>query len=313
MAETMATRNAYGEALAEFGVDKRIIAFDADVATCTMSIYFGEKYPERFFNCGIAENNMIGMAAGASTLGYIPFVHAFTMFLAGRCYDQIRNSICYPNLNVKCVGTHAGLSVGEDGATHQCIEDMALMRAIPGMTLVVPSDAHETRLATKAIIDYEGPVYLRLGRTAVETVTDIPGYEFKLGKASQLRDGKDVTIIACGLMVMEAVKAAKELEAQGISARILDMHTVKPIDKEAVIAAAKDTGCIVTAEEHNIIGGLGGAVCEVIAENQLVPVVRVGVKDSFGRSGNSDALLKLYGVDCESIVNAAKEAIAKKG
>ena len=211
MATKIATRHAYGDALAELGANPRVVAFDADVSTCTMSATFGGRYPERFFNCGIAEANMVCMAAGMSTFGYIPFVHTFAMFMAGRCYDQIRNSICYPGLNVKCVGTHAGLSVGEDGATHQCVEDLALMRAIPGMTVVCPADGPETAAAVQAIAAYKGPVYLRLGRLAVDTVTDIPGYSFSLGRAVKLREGKDVTLIATGLMVQEACKAAQLL------------------------------------------------------------------------------------------------------
>ena len=257
MAEKVATRHAYGESLAKIGADSRIVALDTDVSTCTMSVIFGEKYPERFFNCGIAEGNMIGMAAGLSTFGYIPFVHAFAMFMAGRGYDQIRNSVCYPGLNVKCVGTHAGLSVGEDGATHQCVEDIALMRAIPGMTVICPADARETAAATKAVAEYKGPVYLRLGRLAVDTVTDVEGYKFEIGKAVELHPGTDVTIIATGLMVIEAVKAVEELAKEGIRARLLDMHTIKPLDEEAVLRAAAETGAIVTVEGHNVLGGLG--------------------------------------------------------
>jgi len=312
MAEKIATRHAYGESLAEIGENPRIVALDTDVSTCTMSVIFGKKYPERFFNCGIAEANMIGMAAGLSTFGFIPFVHAFAMFMAGRGYDQIRNSICYPGLNVKCIGTHAGLSVGEDGATHQCVEDIALMRAIPGMTVICPADAAETAAATKAIAEYQGPVYLRLGRLAVETVTEIDGYEFKIGKAVQLRQGKDVTVIATGLMAAEAVKAAAMLENEGITARVLNMHTIKPLDKEAVLRAAKETGGIVTAEEHNVLGGLGSAVSEAVTEAYPVPVQRVGVQDSFGRSGDALELLKRYHICAEDICLAAKKVISQK-
>lgn len=313
MAEKIATRHAYGEALKKIGGENpRIVALDGDVSTCTMSAIFGNAYPERFFNVGIAEGNMLGMAAGLSTLGYVPFAHAFAMFMAGRGYDQIRNSICYPGLNVKCVGTHAGLSVGEDGATHQCIEDIALMRAIPGMTVVCPADAIETEAAVRALAEYNGPAYLRIGRLPVEIVNDYPGYEFKLGKANQLREGRDVTLIATGLMVPEALAAAKLLEAEGISARVLDMHTVKPLDEAAVVAAAKETGCIVTAEEHNVLGGLGGAVAECVATEWPVPVVRVGVRDCFGRSGNALKLLELYHLKAEDLIEAAKAAIAKK-
>lgn len=312
MAEKVATRNAYGTALADLGENEKIVAFDADVCTCTMSVLFAQKYPERFFNCGIAEANMVNMAAGMSTFGYTPFVHAFAMFMAGRCYDQIRNTLCYPELNVKCVGTHAGLSVGEDGATHQCIEDIALMRAIPNMTVLCPADAKETEAATKAAAEHKGPVYLRLGRLPVETVTDVEGYEFRIGKANVLRKGTDVTIIATGLMVAEALKAAEALSEQGIQARVLNMHTIKPLDEEAILLAARETGCIVTAEEHNILGGLGSAVSEVTSMKKPVPVIRVGVKDVFGRSGNAETLLKMYGLSSEEIVAAAKEAIAMK-
>ena len=312
MAEKIATRHAYGESLAELGENPRIVALDTDVSTCTMSVIFGKKYPERFYNCGIAEANMIGMAAGMSTFGYIPFVHAFAMFMAGRGYDQIRNTICYPGLNVKCVGTHVGLSVGEDGATHQCVEDIALMRAIPGMTVICPADAAETAAATKAAAEFEGPVYLRLGRLPVETVTDVEGYNFQIGKAVQLREGSEVTVIATGLMVAEAVKAADMLATEEISVRVLDMHTIKPLDQEAVLKAAKETGGIVTAEEHNVLGGLGGAVSEVIAEKYPVPVQRVGVQDCFGRSGDALALLKQYHLNAEDICMAAKKVIERK-
>ena len=260
MAEKIATRHAYGEALAEIGSDPKIVALDADVSSCTMSCMFAQKYPERFFNMGIAEANMIGAAAGLSTYGFTPFVHAFAMFMAGRGYDQIRNSICYPNLNVKCVGTHGGLSVGEDGATHQCVEDIALMRAIPNMTL---------------------------------------------------REGTDLTIIATGMVVADALAAAEELEKEGIHARVIDMHTIKPIDREAIRKAAKETGAIVTAEEHNILGGLGGAVAEVVCADCPVPVERVGVKDCFGRSGNAQALLELYGVSKSAIVSAARTVLKR--
>lgn len=313
MAEKIATRHAYGEALKKIGGEnERIVALDGDVSTCTMSAIFGNAYPDRFFNVGIAEGNMLGMAAGLSTLGYIPFAHAFAMFMAGRGYDQIRNSICYPHLNVKCVGTHAGLSEGEDGATHQCIEDIALMRAIPGMTIVCPADAIETEAAVNAISEYEGPVYLRIGRLPVEIVNDYPGYKFELGKANKLRDGRDVTIIGTGLMVPEALAAAKQLEAEGICARVLDMHTIKPLDADAVLAAAAETGCIVTAEEHNILGGLGGAVAELVSTECPVPVVRVGVQDCFGRSGNALKLLELYHLTANDIVIAARKAVSNK-
>ena len=311
MAEKIATRHAYGEALAEIGSDPKIVALDADVSSCTMSCMFAQKYPERFFNMGIAEANMIGAAAGLSTYGFTPFVHAFAMFAAGRAFEQVRNSICYPNLNVKCVGTHGGLSVGEDGATHQCVEDIALMRAIPNMTVICPADANETRAAVHAIAAHEGPVYLRLGRVPVETVTDFPGYQFTIGKSVTLREGTDLTIIATGMVVADALAAAEELEKEGIHARVIDMHTIKPIDREAIRKAAKETGAIVTAEEHNILGGLGGAVAEVVCADCPVPVERVGVKDCFGRSGNAQALLELYGVSKSAIVSAARTVLKR--
>ena len=314
MAEKVATRHAYGEALAELG-DKngRIAVLDADVSTCTMSCIFGEKHPGRFYNVGIAEANMVGIAAGMSTTGLIPFVHTFAMFMAGRTYDQIRNSVAYPKLNVKVVGTHAGLSVGEDGATHQCIEDLSLMRTIPGMTVLCPCDGNETVKAVFAMAAYTGPVYLRLGRLALENVTDaIPGYNFQIGKGALLREGKDVTIIATGLMVQESLKAAALLEKEGVSARVIDMHTLKPLDREIIIKAAKETGAIVTAEEHNVVGGLGAAVCEAVCAEQPVPVIRLGVNDEFGRSGDAGALLRHYGLSPENIVEKAKLAISKK-
>jgi transketolase len=314
MAEKIATRHAYGEALAELGgKNKLVVALDADVSTCTMSCIFGGKYPDRFYNVGIAEANMVGMAAGMSAAGLIPFVHTFAMFMAGRAYDQIRNSLAYPGLNVKVVGTHAGLSVGEDGATHQCVEDLSLTRVIPGMTVICPCDGGETERAVFAMAEHQGPVYLRLGRLALENVTaSTPGYDFKIGKGSLMRDGGDVAIIACGLMVQESLKAAALLEKEGIGARVIDMHTIKPIDRDIIIKAAKETGAIVTAEEHNIIGGLGAAVCEVVCEEQLVPVIRLGVNDTFGRSGDAGALLKLFGLTPENIAGKAKLAISKK-
>lgn len=312
MAEKIATRHAYGEALAEAGVNEKIVALDADVSTCTMSCMFGEKYPERFFNVGIAEADMVGVAAGMATAGYIPFVHTFAMFCAGRTYDQIRNSVAYPGLNVKLVGTHAGLTVGEDGATHQCIEDLALMRVIPGMTVICPADGNETRAAVKAIVDYEGPVYLRLGRLSVDTVTDRPDYRFEIGKAVTMKEGNDAAVIAVGCMVQEALKAAEILEKEGIHVRVLDMHTVKPLDEEAVLAAAMETGVIVTAEEHNILGGLGGAVAEVVSGTYPVPVLRVGVQDVFGHSGNALELLERYGLTSKAIVEKVKVGISMK-
>jgi transketolase len=312
MSEKISTRVAYGQALAECGADENIVVFDADLSICTMSCTFRDKYPERFFEAGIAECNMVGMAAGVATTGKTVFCNSFAMFSAGRAYDQVRNSVAYPHLNVKVVGTHAGLSVGQDGATHQCIEDLALMRAVPDMTVVCPSDANETRAAVRAIAAYDGPCYLRLGRLPVASVTEAENYHFELGKGFQLRDGKDVTLFATGLMVQEAAEAARLLEKDGIDARVVDIHTIKPIDREIVLKAAKETGAIVTAEEHNILGGLGGAVAEVTAEACPVPVLRVGVEDKFGHSGTAQQLMERYGLTAEHIVKQAKAAIKLK-
>jgi len=308
--EKKSTRAAYGEALAEYGGDPRIVALDADLASCTMSEIFGAKYPERFFNAGIAEANMIGMAAGFATTGKIAFCHSFAMFTAGRGYDQIRNSVAYPGLNVKIVGSHAGLTVGEDGATHQCIEDLSLMRTIPGMTVLAPCDANETREAVKALIRYEGPCFMRTGRTAVANITpSIPGYRFELGRGAVLREGGDITIIACGLMVQEALAAGELLAARGVEARIIDMHTIKPLDTGVILKAARETGAIVTAEEHSVTGGLGSAVAEALSSAYPVPVLRVGVNDEFGRSGDALMLLERYGLTAANIAGRAVEAI----
>jgi transketolase len=313
MTEKISTRAAYGNALQEFGSNPAIVAVEADLSTCTMSCTFQERYPQRHFNVGIAEANMIDIAAGLATTGKIAFCHSFAMFTAGRGYDQIRNSVAYPHLNVKIIGSHAGLTVGEDGATHQCIEDLSLMRTIPGMVVLAPCDGNETREAVRAMIDYVGPVFMRTGRTALDNVTqDIPGYRFQIGKGVILREGTDVTLIACGLMVQETLKAAKQLAAEGISARVVDMHTIKPIDEELIISAARETGALVTAEEHNIIGGLGSAVAEVLAGNCPAPLERVGVEDCFGRSGEACALLQQYGLTAENVAKKARKAIARK-
>ena len=312
--EKIATRGAYGEELARLAADyPELVVLDDDLSSATMTKTFAAQYPERFFDMGIAEADMMGFAAGLAACGKKPFANSFAMFTAGRAWEQVRNSIAYPHLNVKCVGSHGGLSVGEDGATHQCIEDLALMSAIPGMAVVNPCDAHEMRLAVQALIDYKGPAYLRLGRMAVESVTDeTPGYEFALGKAAMLRDGSDVTIAATGLMVQRAVAAADMLAGQGVSARVLDVHTIKPLDTEAIIAAARDTGCIVTSEEHSVIGGLGSAVASVCAENCPVPVLRHGVNDEFGRSGKAELVLRAYGLTAEVIAEKAMKAVALK-
>ena len=315
MAEKIATRAAYGKALVEFAdQEPNLVVLDADLSGSTMTKDFGTAHPDRFFDMGIAEANMVGVAAGLATCGKKPFVNSFAMFAAGRAWEQVRNSVAYPGLNVKVVGSHGGLSVGEDGATHQCIEDFSLMRTIPGMTVLCPCDAHEMTLAVEALLQYEGPAYMRLGRSAVETVTDsIPGYHFQLGKGVTLRDGKDVTIVAVGMMVQMALKAADILAAEGISARVLDFHTIKPLDQELLLAAAKETGAIVTTEEHNIIGGLGSAVAEFLSENCPVPVIRHGVNDQFGRSGKADQVLAAYGLTPEVLADKARQAIAKKG
>lgn len=314
MGEKIATREAYGKALAAVA-DKypELVVFEADLAGATMSKYFQAACPERFFDMGIAEGDMVGVAAGMAACGFKPFVNSFAMFSAGRAWEQVRNSVCYPGLNVKIIGSHGGLSVGEDGATHQCIEDFAIMRVIPGMTVLCPCDGYEMQQAVEALINYDGPAYMRLGRLAVETVTDtIPGYKFEIGKGIVLRDGTDVTIIAVGMNVQMALKAAELLEADGISARVVDMHTIKPLDRELVLKCAKETGAIVTSEEANVIGGLGAAVSELLSEEYPIPVVRHGVNDEFGRSGKAPAVLEAYGITAEVIAAKAKEAVAKK-
>ena len=314
MGEVIATRAAYGKALVELAEKyPDLVVFDADLAGATMTNGFMKAYPERFFDMGIAEGNMTSVAAGMATCGFKPFINTFAMFAAGRSWEQVRNSICYPGLNVKVVGSHGGLSVGEDGATHQCIEDYAIMRAIPGMMVLCPCDGNEMRLATEALLNYEGPAYMRLGRLAVETVTDaIEGYKFELGKGITVVDGTDVTIIAVGMNVQMAMKAAELLKAEGISARVIDMHTIKPLDTELVLKAAQETGCIVTSEEANVMGGLGAAVCEYLAEACPVPVVRHGVNDEFGRSGKAPLVLEAYGITAEGIAACAKKAISLK-
>lgn len=307
-----ATREAYGEALKELGARyKDIVVLDADLSKSTKTNVFGKAYPDRFFNVGIAEQNLMGTAAGLAAAGKIPFVSTFAMFAAGRAFEQVRNSICYPKLNVKIAATHAGLTVGEDGASHQAIEDISLMRGIPNMTVIVPADATETHQALAFAVEYKGPVYIRLGRMSVPDVFG-EGYQFQHGKAVQLAEGADVTIIATGVMVAPARRAADELTQSGLSARVLNMHTIKPIDKEAVIKAAGETGAIVTCEEHSIIGGLGSAVAEVVVENAPVPMERVGVLDTFGESGTPDALLAKYNLTVADIVRAAKRVVERK-
>ncbi|MBP1556941.1 MAG: transketolase family protein [Oscillospiraceae bacterium] len=314
MGEVIATRAAYGKALVKFAEScPELLVLDADLAGATMTNGFAKAYPERFFNMGIAEADMVGVAAGLATCGKKPFVNSFAMFCAGRAWEQVRNSVCYPRLNVKVVGSHGGLSVGEDGATHQCIEDFSIMRTIPGMMVLCPCDGYEMEQAVEALLNYDGPAYMRLGRLAVETVTDsIEGYKFELGKGITLRDGSDVTIIAVGMMVQQALKAAEILEKEGISARIVDMHTIKPLDNELVLNCAAETGAIVTSEEANVLGGLGSAVCELLAENMPVPVVRHGVNDEFGRSGKAPLVLDAYGLNAEGIAAKARLAVSKK-
>ena len=314
MAEKIATRAAYGEALAALAEEyPELVVLDADLSGSTMSKTFAVKYPDRFYNIGIAECNMAGIAAGLAACGKKPFYNSFAMFAAGRAWEQVRNSIAYPGLNVKVIGSHGGLSVGEDGATHQCIEDYAIMRAIPGMVVVSPCDGPEMRAAVKALLDYEGPAYMRLGRLAVESVTDeVEGYRFELGKGSVLRDGADATVIATGMMVQEAVKASDALKAEGVSVRVIDMHTIKPLDEELVLKAAQETGAIVTSEEANVVGGLGSAVTEYLAGACPVPVVRHGVNDEFGRSGEAKAVLKAFNLTADGIAAAVKKALELK-
>lgn len=310
--KTIATRVGYGEALVELGgIREDFLVMDADLAAATQTGKFKSAFPDRFYNCGIAEQNMMGIAAGIATTGKRVFVSSFAMFAAGRAFEQIRNSICYPELPVIIGASHAGISVGEDGATHQCLEDIAIMRTLPNMTIINPADAVEAKKAVYAAIEHDGPVYMRFGRYAVPVIFD-ETYNFKIGKANVLRDGNDVTIIATGLMVDEALKAYDILKSEGISARIINMATIKPLDTEAVINAAKETGAIVTAEEHSVIGGLGSAVAETLTEVYPVPVVKLGVYDRFGLSGPAAKLLDEFGLRAVNIVKKAKKAISLK-
>ncbi len=308
-----ATRDAYGKALVELGdINDKVVVLDADLAAATKTGMFKKAHPEKFFDCGIAESNMMGIAAGLAASGYTVFASTFAMFAAGRAYEQVRNSIAYPHLNVKIGATHAGISVGEDGASHQCCEDIALMRAVPGMTIINPADDVEARAAVLAAAEYEGPVYMRFGRLAVPRIFD-EDYKFEWGKAVVLNEGTDVTICATGLMVNEAIEAQKILAEQGISAEIINVHTIKPLDAETILKSAAKTGAIVTAEEHSVIGGLGSAVAEVVCENpNPVPVVKLGVNDVFGKSGPAVELLHIYGLDAQNIVEKAKQAISMK-
>lgn len=313
MAEAIATREAYGKALAEFGAKyENLVVLDADLANATKTDLFKKAYPERHFDCGIAEANMTCVAAGLAASGFVPFASTFAMFASGRAFEQVRNSVGYPHLNVKIGATHAGITVGEDGASHQCNEDIALMRTIPGMVVINPSDAVEARAAVEAAINYYGPVYLRFGRMAVPVINDNEDYKFEIGKGIKMADGNDVTIIATGLMVEPAVRASEMLAEEGISARVINIHTIKPLDEEIVLAAAKETGAIVTAEEHSVIGGLGAAVSEYLAGTCPTPVVRLGINDEFGHSGPAKELVKVYGLTAENLVEKAKAAIALK-
>ncbi len=312
MAQKIATRESYGNALAALGEKYDFVVLDADLAAATKTGIFKKKFPERFFDCGIAEGNMMTVAAGIATTGKPVFASTFAMFAAGRAFEQVRNSIAYPHLNVKIGATHAGITVGEDGATHQCLEDLGVMRTIPGMVVLNPADDVEARACVEWALNYVGPVYIRFGRLAVPVVFDEADYKFEFGKNLTVREGTDVTIMATGTMLYMAIEAAEKLAEEGISARVTNVHTIKPIDKEDIIEAAKTTGCIVTAEEHNIMGGLGAAVAEVVCENCPVPVLRVGVEDKFGKSGKVPALLEAYGLTTENIVAKAKAAIAAK-
>ena len=306
----IATRESYGNALAELGATcPDLVVLDADLSGATKTGTFKKVFPERHINCGIAEGNMMTVAAGIATTGKVPFASSFAMFAAGRAFEQVRNSIGYPHLNVKIGATHAGISVGEDGATHQCNEDIALMRAIPGMVVINPADDIEAKAAVKAAYEYVGPVYLRFGRLAVPVINDNEDYKFEIGKGIVLREGKDVAIIATGLEVGESLAAAEMLAADGIDAKVINIHTIKPLDEELVIAAAKETGKVVTVEEHSVIGGLGSAVAEVLSEKAPTKMLKIGVNDTFGESGPAVALIKKYGLDAESIYKKVKEFV----
>lgn len=305
-----ATRESFGMALCELAkTNKDIVALDADLSGSTKTAMFQKAFPERFLNCGIAEGNMISVAAGLAACGKIPFAASFAMFATGRAYEQIRNSVAYPHLNVKIAGSHAGISVGEDGATHQCCEDIALMKTLPGMTIINPADHWEMTAAVNAAVEYNGPVYLRLGRLAVDSFNDPDNYSFTLGKGITLHEGDDITIVASGIVVKDALEAACELEAQGIHARLINIHTIKPIDEDIIVKAAKETGRIVTVEEHNVIGGLGDSVCDVTARKCPVPVTKIGIQDRFGYSGPANELLKLFGLSKENIAKVVADIV----
>ncbi len=311
--DKIATRTAYGETLAKLGAERSdIVVLDADLACSTMTQFFMKQHPERFFNMGIAEQNLIDTACGFALAGKVPFASSFAMFATGKAWEMVRNSVGHMNLNVKIAATHAGITLGEDGATHQILEDIAITRVIPYMTVLVPADAPETEAIIRAAAEHEGPVYIRLGRPAVPVLPRPNGVEFKIGRAEVLAEGTDVAIVACGVMVYQAILAAQELEAEGISAAVVNMSSIKPLDKETLVRVAKETGAVVTAEEHNVIGGLGGACAEVLGEEYPVPMVRVGLQDVYGESGTADALMKKYGLLGSDIARAARAAIAKK-
>lgn len=304
----IATRESYGQALADLGTEfDDVVVLDADLAAATKTGIFKKAHPERFIDCGIAESNMIGVAAGLATTGKVPFASSFAMFAAGRAFEQVRNSVGYPHLNVKIGATHAGISVGEDGATHQCNEDIALMRTIPGMVVISPSDDVEAKAAVRAAYKHQGPVYLRFGRLPVPVINDRPDYHFEIGKGVVLREGKDLTIVTTGLPVSSCLEVANKLSEEGIEAKVINIHTIKPLDEDLIVAAAKETGKVVTVEEHSIIGGLGSAVCEVLAEKAPTKVMKIGINNTFGESGPAVELVKKYGLDTESIYNRIKE------
>lgn len=303
-----ATREGYGKALVELGAQyPNLVVLDADLAAATKTSMFQQAYPDRHIDCGIAESNMVGIAAGLATAGKIPFVSSFAMFAAGRAFEQVRNSVGYPRLNVKIGASHAGITVGEDGASHQCNEDIALMRAIPDMVVVCPSDALEAAEATKAAVAYDGPMYLRFGRSPVPIINDRPGYKFELGKGVVLKEGGDITIVATGICVESALSAAEKLKADGINAKVINIHTIKPLDEELIIAAAKETGRVVTVEEHSVIGGLGSAVCDVLSEKAPTRVLKIGINDVFGESGSAQILVEKYGLDGKGVYARIKE------
>lgn len=312
MSEIIATREAYGKALAELGNKYEFFVFDADLAEATKTGIFKKAFPERFFDAGIAESNMISTAAGMAACGDVVFASSFAMFAAGRAFEQVRNSVCYPNLNVKICATHAGLSVGEDGATHQCLEDIGIMRTIPNITILSPVDAVETKAAIEVAIQTDGPFYVRLGRMGVPVINDESTYKFELGKGVTLREGKDVTIISTGIMVFEALKAAEALEKENISARVINLHTLKPVDKDIIIKAAQETGAIVTVDEHNVMGGLGSIVAEVVVEKYPVPMRIVGVNDTFGQSGKPAQLFEKYNLTSNDVVSSVKQVLEIK-